>query len=161
MFEWYYVGQYGQLGPLSEEQMLELVDSRVILDETFVWKYGMKDWTRASTVPLFASRFAPAGPPPVPGTAPAPVLQSQAAGAGWTTGIQAAHLVSPCNRVLGGILQLIPGVGRMYLGYLAIGLLQFILAFCSCGLFAIWSLIDGVLILTGHVKIDGYGRVLE
>jgi TM2 domain-containing membrane protein YozV len=64
------------------------------------------------------------------------------------------------SRAVGGILNLIiPGVGRMYLGYGAMGILQFILALCG-GVGIVWSFIDGILILTGTVKMDGFGREL-
>lgn len=64
------------------------------------------------------------------------------------------------SKTAGGILQLlIPGIGRIYLGYLAIGVLQLVLTPCGVGL--IWSWIDGVVILSGGVKLDGYGRQLN
>lgn len=160
MFEWYYVGQYGQLGPLSEEQMLELAESRVIEADTLVWKTGMGDWVTASSVPAFAAFMRTSQPPPVPLGPPAKAYAAPAPPA-WNAGLHAGAVVSPCNRVLGGILQIIPGVGRMYLGYLAIGVLQLILSVCSCGLLAIWPIVDGVLILAGAVKFDGYGRILK
>jgi hypothetical protein len=63
------------------------------------------------------------------------------------------------NKIVGGILNIIlPGVGRMYLGYPVIGVLQFVTMFCGVGVF--WALVDGFLILTGNVKEDGYGREL-
>jgi TM2 domain-containing membrane protein YozV len=64
------------------------------------------------------------------------------------------------SRTAGGILQIIiPGVGRMYLGYSAIGVLQLLLSFCA-GVGWLWSVIDGIIILAGGVKMDGYGRYL-
>ncbi|RYG37576.1 TM2 domain-containing protein [bacterium] len=63
------------------------------------------------------------------------------------------------SRALGGVLQLIiPGAGRIYLGYSAIGVLQLIL--WPCGVGWIWGFIDGIVILTGGVRMDGYGRHL-
>jgi TM2 domain-containing membrane protein YozV len=64
------------------------------------------------------------------------------------------------SRNVAGTLQLLPGFGRMYLGYGALGAMQFALAFCMGVGFA-WSWIDGILILSGRVKLDGYGRTLE
>lgn len=64
------------------------------------------------------------------------------------------------SRTLGGILQLlVPGVGRIYLGYSATGILQ--LASSLCGVGILWSWIDGIFILSGGVSIDGYGRHLN
>ena len=48
--DWYYVGHYGQLGPLTLEQMADLASDGVIDRETYVWKGGMSDWVKASTV---------------------------------------------------------------------------------------------------------------
>ena len=153
MYEWYYVGQFGQLGPLSLEQMKELVDSQVVLADTYVWKTGMTDWVRATSIPEFVPLMASAGPPP---------FRSEPALVGVNSRAMDPALISPHNRNVAGILNLfLPGIGRMYLGYLAIGILQFILAFMSCGVLAIWSFIDGILILTGNVPLDGYGRALK
>lgn len=64
------------------------------------------------------------------------------------------------NRILAGILQfIIPGIGRLYLGYAAIGVMQLLLTCFLIG--AIWSVIDGIVMLAGGVKLDGYGRVLS
>lgn len=61
------------------------------------------------------------------------------------------------NRIIAGVLNiLIAGVGRMYAGYVAIGVLQ-LLAVCLFGAGYIWSLIDGILILTGTPNCDGNG----
>ncbi len=163
--EWYYVGQLGQLGPLTTEQVRELIDGGVITPETYVWRAGMSDWTEAGYVPELQAFFRlHATPPPfqpkqkarsrsrrpVPFAEPQPLLES---GHG--------EIPSPRSRPLAGILQLLlPGVGRLYLGYLAIGVLQILTTICTSGVLWIWSFIDGLLILLGHVQYDGYGRVL-
>ena len=49
----------------------------------------------------------------------------------------------------------------MYLGYLAYGVMQLILTICSFGTLWIWSFVDGVIMLSGGLKHDGYGRVLS
>ncbi|MCL6624201.1 MAG: NINE protein, partial [Fimbriimonadales bacterium] len=72
-----------------------------------------------------------------------------------------AYLQSPCSRLLAGVLQVLPGFGRIYLGYLAIGTLQLLMALCTCGVLSIWSWIDGIVILLGGVRYDGYGRILR
>jgi hypothetical protein len=48
----------------------------------------------------------------------------------------------------------------MYLGYLAQGVIQ-LLTTPLCGAGALWSYIDGIAILCGSTKLDGYGRVLK
>ena len=68
MGEWYYIGHYGQLGPLTKEQMEELVEGGVILQETYVWRTGMPQWQTADTVAelraALQSAIPFAAPPP-------------------------------------------------------------------------------------------------
>lgn len=168
--DWYYIGHYGQLGPLTREQVDELIDGGVIARETYVWKFGMTDWLPADRVPELSLTFiksTPISPPPPPspqlrqpqmsspvpyGMDPTPMPFAQ-----YMPALNQAR--SDRSRTLGGVLQLlIPGVGRMYLGYAAYGVLQLVLS--PCGVGWIWSLIDGIIILAGGVKLDGYGRTL-
>lgn len=179
MAEWYYIGHYGQLGPLTREQIEELVDGGVIQRDTYVWKAGMADWLPASRVAdletLFRSPSASAMPPPPPAAARAPLIDPLPATSATTAiSFQGTEPMVPAfdryplyggarsdkSRIAAGVLQLVlPGVGRMYLGYSAIGVLQLLLAFCG-GIGYIWSIIDGILMLTGAVRMDGYGREL-
>jgi hypothetical protein len=179
--EWYYVGHYGQLGPLTFDQIEELARDGVIARETYVWKQGMPDWSPAVNVEALRSALAvphvEAVPPPTPvsvglGTAPpprpssAPHLAAPAAGqfavspyGAWNQ-LDAALPISDKSRITAGLLNLIPGIGRIYLGYAAHGVLQlFTSVFCGVGY--LWSIIDGVYILAGGVKYDGYGRLLQ
>lgn len=186
MAEWYYIGHYGQLGPLTREQVDELVQGGVIARDTYVWHTGLADWQPADRVPELqesfkaAEPFAP--PPPPPGSsrppAAAPPVAPMAApsyafpniepnllpttfGYGGPLAPTAYQTVrSDRSRALGGVLQLIiPGAGRIYLGYAAIGVLQLLLTICFVGW--VWSFIDGIIMLTGGVKMDGYGRHLS
>lgn len=170
--EWYYIGHYGQLGPLTREQIDELIDGGVISRETYVWREGMSDWVVAQfcseLTMSFASSTVNQTPPPSPTTRPA-APPSYSPGASYpsppTTPIPQGYtglstLKSDKNRVLGGILQLIvPGLGRIYLGYSAIGVLQLVLS--ACGVGVIWAWIDAIIILSGGVSLDGYGRQLN
>lgn len=182
--EWFYVGHYGQLGPLTFEQMEELARDGVIVSDTYVWASGMPDWKQAgdtqdlqnrvmrpmveSEPPSFGSTPATGAPSSAPamfgspgyGTN-APTYASQTSTYGqpaWGTGVLP---VSDKSRVTAGLLNLIPGVGRLYLGYLAHGVLQILLTIVTCGFLYIWPFIDALYILTGGVKTDGYGRVLK
>ncbi len=170
MADWYYIGHYGQLGPLTFEQMEELVQGGVIARDTYVWRNGMGDWVTADrsaelqdafslTVPIISPP-----PPPVPRsvlTPPQPKLSPDYLLNASPHYYPTAYGVirSDRSRALGGLLQVFPGVGRMYLGYWAHGVLQLLLTlFCGVGL--LWSWIDGLIILAGGVKLDGYGRRL-
>jgi len=62
------------------------------------------------------------------------------------------------SRVAAGVLQIVlPGVGRMYAGYWALGVIQFLVAFCTMWIGSVWSLGDGILILTGQIRNDADG----
>lgn len=181
--EWYYIGHYGQLGPLTREQFDELIQGGVITRETFVWKNGMTDWVHADRVPDLMATFALVdpylAPPPSPSTPPPPgktsappaspstpaPFQPSNYGALAQPGVQStlyvAGPVSDKNRTIAGILGiLLPGAGRFYLGYSAIGALQLVFCIASCGFLWLWSIIDGIIILVGGVKTDGFGRTL-
>lgn len=63
-----------------------------------------------------------------------------------------------------GILQIVLsgfGVGRFYLGYNSIAIAQIIVTWLTCGIGALWPVIDGILILTGNVKTDAKGNLLR
>ncbi len=174
--DWYYVGHFGQLGPLTLTQMQELAMDGVILADTYVWKTGMSDWTVAEKVadlkPSLGISAIADGPPAMPraafATPPALSQSTYAAGssiaptqqADWRY-IQAHAPKSDKRRAVAGLLNIfIPGIGRFYLGYMAHGVLQlFLVPFCGVGW--IWSVCDGIYILAGGVKFDGYGRRLE
>lgn len=189
---WYYVGSFGQLGPLTLDQLEELVDGGVIERETYVWNAGMPNWVPASQIPqLTASlsrRLPYMEPPPTPGhpraqAAPTstatpppfgspPVLKPGLSGVAQTSAYQLANMyatyaapyamTSDRSRVVAGILNIIlPGIGRLYLGYSALGVIQLIATIASCGILQMWSVVDGIMILSGQVKIDGYGRILK
>ena len=67
------------------------------------------------------------------------------------------------SRIAGGVLNIVLpiGVGRLYLGYTKIAILQLVVAIVTCGIGSLWSLIDGVMILTGNVTVDGQGDPLK
>jgi len=184
--DWYYIGHYGQLGPLTREQIDDLVDGGVIEGETYVWCTGMGDWRPAIQVTELRAVIQPTiiqrpPPPPSPSLQPSPPpmgrpysppsLGHQSTLPSMGTDLfpnqyanyqpTYATIPSDRNRIVAGLLQLlIPGVGRIYLGYAAHGVLQLILTPCL-GLGWFWSVIDGILILAGGLKLDGYGRRLQ
>ena len=169
--DWHYIGHYGQLGPLTLEQVEELVQGGVIARDTYVWRHGLPDWMSAERVPDLADAFALSEPvsipppppsPRMPATAMAhrpvqPNLAYMAANPDYNPSMYGI-VRSDRSRAIAGLLQVIPGVGRMYLGYWAHGVLQLVFTMCGIGLF--WSWIDGLIILAGGVKLDGYGRRL-
>ena len=187
---WYYVGSFGQLGPLTKEQLEELIEGGVIEKQTYVWRPGMNDWLPAASVPELTNAFRAmepfASPPPTPNSAPMQTIPPLGAAPSYSQSAQPMQPMQPFqaqanyprqtygyhmpanmprsdkSRTLSGVLQLlVPGVGRIYMGYSALGVIQLIAAIITCGTLHVWSIIDGVLILSGQVRLDGYGRALE
>ncbi len=72
---------------------------------------------------------------------------------------------APRSKMAAGLLQLLPlvgvpgGIGRLYLGYIGIGIAQLLLTVVCIGW--IWSIIDGIMILTGSVTTDANGQPLQ
>ena len=176
MAEWYYIGHYGQLGPLTREQLDDLIDGGVVLRETYVWRTGMPQWATAGSIVELSASFRAAEPfsaPPPPPMAMPTLATQQGPPQPFSQGFRdPGHMVanyprefltvpSDRSRVAAGVLNiLIPfGIGRMYLGYVAIGVLQLVLA--PCGIGFIWSIVDGIAILCGATKYDGLGRHLR
>jgi TM2 domain-containing membrane protein YozV len=65
------------------------------------------------------------------------------------------------DKLTAGLLQLfLVGAGRIYIGYMGLGIAQIVVTFLTCGFGVIWPLIDGIMILTGKVN-DAQGRPLR
>jgi TM2 domain-containing membrane protein YozV len=70
--------------------------------------------------------------------------------------------LSDKSKLVAGLLQLFLGglgIGRFYLGYTNIGVLQIVVTILTCGVGALWGLIDAILIMSGNVP-DADGRTL-
>ena len=69
------------------------------------------------------------------------------------------------SKVLAGALNLAPlvgipgGIGRLYAGYIGIGIAQLLLSFVCVGM--IWSIVDGIMILTGSLTHDADGKPMN
>ncbi|MDT5078269.1 MAG: hypothetical protein QOJ80_2906 [Mycobacterium sp.] len=106
---------------------------------------------------------APPPPPPGPYGAPPPYgYPPQYPREGF--GVDAyGRPLSDKSKLVAGLLQLFLGsfgVGRFYLGYNGIGVAQIAVTWLTCGIGAIWPLVDAVLILVGKVP-DSNGRTLR
>ena len=71
--------------------------------------------------------------------------------------------LSDKRKLVAGLLQIFVStfaVGRFYLGYTNIALIQIGVTLCTCGIGAFWPIVDGIMILTGKVP-DAQGRTLR
>ena len=67
------------------------------------------------------------------------------------------------SKMVAGLLQIFLGsfgVGRFYTGHTGLAIAQIAVSWLTCGIGAIWPLIDGVMMLTGKVT-DAQGRPLR
>lgn len=64
MRQWYYVQDSQQMGPIPEEQLIEMLHSGQLDQRALVWNEGMQHWTKAIEVSELAFTRSP--PPPSP-----------------------------------------------------------------------------------------------
>lgn len=67
------------------------------------------------------------------------------------------------QKLIAGLLQILVGglgVGRFYTGHIGIGVAQLVVTLVTCGIGALWGLIDGILILVNG-GTDAQGRPLR
>jgi TM2 domain-containing membrane protein YozV len=66
------------------------------------------------------------------------------------------------SKLAAGLLNIfIAGVGRMYIGQVGLGVAQLLVTIFTCGIGALWPIIDGILILTKDDAKDAQGRILK
>jgi hypothetical protein len=158
--DWYYMGSGGKTGPLHQADIENEIRSGVIQAQTLVWREGLSRWMPAANTIEFGSLFA-AGIPthsPPSGT-PLPF--------GMQAPIQADSVVQQQvfehkSRRTVGLMQIFaPGFGRIYTGYIEIGIIQVVLTFITCFVAYPWALIDGILFLTGKIDREADGKPLK
>jgi TM2 domain-containing membrane protein YozV len=67
------------------------------------------------------------------------------------------------QKLIAGLLQILVGglgIGRFYTGHIGIGIAQLVVTLVTCGIGALWGLIDGILILVNG-GTDAQGRPLR
>ena len=67
------------------------------------------------------------------------------------------------SKMVAGLLQIFLGsfgAGRFYTGHMGLAIAQIAVTWLTCGVGAIWPLIDGIMMLTGKVP-DAQGRPLR
>lgn len=106
----------------------------------------------------------PQGYPP-PGQQPGYQPQGQDPEAPYGRHPRTGVPYSDKQKMLVGVLQLLPivigfgGIGRLYMGDTSTGILQLLLSCILVG--SIWSIIDGIIIMTSDEITDGNGRPLR
>lgn len=68
------------------------------------------------------------------------------------------------SKIIAGIFGILLGgfgIHRFYLGYIGIGIIQILVTIITCGIGAIWGLIEGILILCDVINRDAAGNPLS
>ena len=120
---------------------------------------GGAPWGHANPPPGYGGYPAP---PPGYGYPPPGYVYGAGPGAPFGVDPRTGVPYSDKQKVVAGVLQLLVplGIGRMYMGDVGLGIAQLVVAVVTCGVGALWSFIDGILILTGEYK-DSQGRPLR
>ncbi|MBC7630400.1 TM2 domain-containing protein [Aeromicrobium sp.] len=102
------------------------------------------------------------GYPPPPGYAPPGYVYGAGPGAPYGVHPMTGVPYSDKQKLVAGLLQLLVpfGIGRMYMGDVGVGVAQLVVAIVTCGIGALWSFVDGIIILTGEPN-DSQGRPLR
>ncbi|MEZ5115802.1 MAG: NINE protein [Candidatus Nanopelagicales bacterium] len=102
-------------------------------------------------------------PPPAPGGYP-PAAYPQ--GGYPPAGYPAPYDPQAKSKLVAGLLGILVGgfgVHRFYLGYTSIGIIQIVVTILTCGVGALWGLVEGIMILVGSpsFQTDASGRPLR
>ncbi|WP_244929159.1 TM2 domain-containing protein [Nocardioides sp. W7] len=133
--------------------------------------YGSRPYGEQPPPPPSADQPAYSQPP----YAPPPYTQQQPAYPGFPGMPYGASPAAPYgvhpltgvpysekSKIVAGLLQiLLPlGIGRFYLGDTGIGVAQLLVTIFTCGIGALWPVIDGIIILASDSK-DSQGLMLR
>jgi TM2 domain-containing membrane protein YozV len=131
-----------EYGPVTPEQLREWVTAGRANGQTRAQAEGSTEWRPLCTFAEFAWLAA---------ALPVPPLTSSAD--------------NRKSKLAAGLLGIFVGgfgVHRFYLGYTGIGVAQIVVTFLTCGVGALWGLIEGILILTGSsITTDADGQTLK
>lgn len=148
---YYYANTQNQpLGPYSFEDLRQLHLNGVIKPETYVIEENGTAWQPLANL-LGAQRTVGSAPPfpPLPGYVLVPADQRKSKVAAGVLGILLGFL----------------GVHNFYLGYTGKAIAQLLITLLSCFILSwaswIWGLVEGILILTGSMAVDGQGVPLK
>ena len=70
--QWYYAKGGQRHGPVNDRQLKELAVSGQLKQGNLVWREGMREWVKASTIRGLFMHSSPANPPPLSGHSPSP-----------------------------------------------------------------------------------------
>lgn len=131
---WYYAVRGKQCGPVSEDELKELLASGRLPSDSLVWKPEMPDWQPAARVPELADCLAQR-----PGTLPPPLPDPSIESQRITAGVFAL--------LLGSL-----GVHKFYLGMPVPGLILLLTTLCTCFIGAavthVIALVEGIIYLS-------------
>ncbi|HMO12796.1 MAG TPA: NINE protein [Pirellulaceae bacterium] len=156
MNQWLLRHSNGQIyGPIGKEELDRWVSEGRVTNDSAIQPPGQEQWlSAASLYPSLAGNFVHAqGANPFDSPSMPSTMQGYPASA-----------LSHRSKIVAGILGLFLGgwgVHRFYLGFVGIGITQIMVTILTCGLGAVWGLIEGILYLVGAMNCDAEGRILR
>ncbi len=136
----YYIRYNGQsVGPMPKHEL----KNYGLRPDSMVWCQNLPSWVPAYTIPDLRDVLAEAA------TTPPPFNQSQR---GFSSGIDGLEYTgtSGKSRLVFGLFAILLGwlgLQYFYVGKTTAGIISIILSLCSCGLWEIVTLIQGILVL--------------
>ena len=106
--EWYYQLNGSQVGPISTEAVIEMLDSAGLAPSMRIWREGMESWAAVETAPEFAAYVPAAGTDAAPPSLPA---AEPAAG-----GLHKQRIILACIAGLGMLATFLPWVRAPIIG---------------------------------------------
>jgi TM2 domain-containing membrane protein YozV len=152
---WLSIGDGKPYGPYTMEELLRFRQEGRVQAGAQLCVEGTQEWIPAERL---LEPDAPSVTPPVTPPPPPPPGYTNAG-----VGTRAAK-----SKVAAGVLGILLGalgIHNFYLGYIGKGVAQLLITVLTCGYCAviswIWGLIEGILILTGSINVDGDGVPLK
>lgn len=150
---WLSIGDGRTYGPYTLAELFRYRAEGRLPPISQLCREGDSQWQPVESVLGFGA--APTTPPTSPPPPPPPASP-------------VAHDPSAKSKTAAGVLGILLGalgIHNFYLGYTGRGLAQLLLTVLTLGYLAgiswIWGLIEGIMILTGSIAVDGQGRRLR
>ena len=107
--DWWYTRNGQQLGPISLEQLQNMLGCQDLKADEQVWKDGMKYWKAAKDVPALQAHIGTEEPNPEPPLTPDFFTVANTS-RGWTIFISIAFFISAAGSIIAGFIDLVHAI---------------------------------------------------
>jgi uncharacterized membrane protein YjgN (DUF898 family) len=151
--KWYYAHNNRQLGPVSEDDLIRLLQTGAVNDSTLVWKDGLPNWAPLASVAGHLLNAAPSAVPSVSPDTPlsAPVAVSVASAPSVVTEYNPAPAPRPQTAPQDYPFQFHGKTGE----YFRIWIVNTALTILTLGIYAAWAKVRTRRYFYGNTTLDG------